>query len=476
MGYQPDLIKGDTMKKYIKIEDLTVRENRILECRLSSSQNVKKYLLTPDVYIEYDQKIDKVPRSILQIPAVAGVVMLAWHIGADVYVEELDEAYLTALGKIKKVMKGWYPNLPFSEIYVEEVVSNRFSNKGYGILFSGGIDSMATYIKYRNKKPNLIHFTSEKFLKISKQHLVNFANHENVRFNVINSNTEDALIHDRLLTAQFGVEWFGQINHGLLFTSLCAPLTVENKIGTLLIASSHTREFKYPWGSHPLIDNNISWGGMRVMHDGYEISRQEKIRHVLKSHIESSNDQAILGALAVIPDHCFLDSGSIRQAKNICGKCEACLSSKCEKCLRDITGLALENIDLTKCGFNADKETFAFIKQSFIEGTLYKKKLLIQTKGEFIGGESDLFFWKDIQKHIPETMDYDLYNSKEFFEWFKNFDITGYKAKIMISHLPRLLAATMAFKLYPLYCSLPMNVQKASLLKKLIEFVYTRIS
>jgi len=84
------------MKKYIRIEDLSLRSGRILAFRLSASQNIKKYLLTPDVYIEYDQKIDKVPISICQIPAIASVVMLAWHIGADVYVEELDETYLNS--------------------------------------------------------------------------------------------------------------------------------------------------------------------------------------------------------------------------------------------------------------------------------------------------------------------------------------------------------------------------------------------
>jgi hypothetical protein len=250
------------MKKYIKIEDLSVQENRILEWRLSSSPNVKKkYLLTPNVYVEYDQNIDKVPKSILVIPALSGVVMLSWHIGADVYVEELDETYLNALEKIKKVMKSWWPNLPFSEIYVEKIVSNKVSNKGYGMLFSSGIDSMVTYIRHREKKPNLIHcVTRGQHLKTNKEHLINFANEENVTINIIRTNINDSL-HERLLSAQFGVAWWGNISHSIIYTGLSAPLTIQNKIGTLLIASSHTREFKHPWGSHPLIDNNISWGG-----------------------------------------------------------------------------------------------------------------------------------------------------------------------------------------------------------------------
>lgn len=463
------------MGRYIKIQDLSQRENRILEFRISCSKNVQKYLSSLTTYIEYDLDISKVPLSILCIPAISGVIMLAWHIGADVYVEELDKVYLNSLGKIKTVMRDWYPRLPFSEIHVGRVISNRTSGQGYGMLFSGGIDSMATYIRHRDKKPNLIHcIVREELLKTSRRHLINFADSENVGINFITTNIND-VIDERLLTAQFGVSWFAQINHGTLFTGLCAPLTVGSNIGTLLIASTYTREFNYPWGSHPLIDNSISWNGCNTIHDGFEQSRQQKIR-LLKSYVESHDDQIVLDTLAIIPDHCFSDFGSTRRAKDVCGKCEACLHSKGEKCLYNITGLVLENIDPNKCGFNVDNNFFDFIKQSLIKGTLCRRKLLMQTKGAIISNEQELFFWKDIKKWIPETVDNGLYNSKEFFKWFKNFDITGYKVRVKMPQLPRLLAATISLKLYPVYCSLPANIKNISLLKRLIDFVYKRIS
>lgn len=463
------------MKKYIKIQDLSLRENRILEFRVSCSKNVQKYFLSPTVYMEYDIDISKVPLSILYIPAISSVIMLAWHVGADVYVEELDKVYLNSLGKIKTVMRNWYPRLPFSEIYVDKIVSNRTLGQGYGMLFSGGFDSMATYVRHRDKKPNLIHcFVRDELLKTSRRHLINFADSENVGINFVKTNIND-VIDERLLTAQFGVSWFAQINHGTLFTGLCAPLTVGSNIGTLLIASTYTHEFEYPWGSHPLIDNNISWNGCNTIHDGFELSRQQKIR-LLKDYVESHNGQIVWDTLVIIPDHCFSDSGSIRQAKDVCGKCEACLHSKGEKCLYNITGLVLENIDPNKCGFNVDNEFFYFIKRSFIKNTLYKRKLLIQTEGAVISHEQELFFWKDIKKNLPETVDNGLHNSEEFFKWLRNFDIEGYKARVKVSQLPRLLVATLSFKLYSFYCSLPANIKNASLLKRLIDFVYKRIS
>ena len=464
------------MKTYIRIDGPNLQEDRTLVFRISCSQNIRKYLMSPKLWVEYDESVDSVPKSILMIPAISGVVHLAWHIGADVYVGELDETYLNSLGKIKTVMNKWHPNLPFSEIYVDEIIPNKFSGEGCGMLFSGGIDSMTTYIRHRGKKPNLIHLiTREKYLKTNKEHLINFANQQNVKINIIKTNVDD-IIHTRLLTAQFGIEWGGGISHGTVYTGLAAPLTIRNRIGTLLMASSHTRDFKQPWGSHPLIDNNISWGGAKVMHDGYEISRQEKIRFLKSYIIENRDGEEILDALALVlvPDHCR-GSDLINQSDNVCGKCDYCLRNECEKCLRDITGLALEGIDPNNCGFSADNETFDFIKRSLIEGKLVKRKLLIQTRGESISLESDLFFWKDIQRQIPKMLDYNLYNSKEFFHWLRDFDITGYKAKVGIFQLPRLLVATIGFKLYPVWCSLPMSAQNASLLKKLIDFAYKKV-
>ena len=45
-------------------------------------------------------------------------------------------------------------------------------------------------------------------------------------------------------------------------------------------------------------------------------------------------------------------------------------------------------------------------------------------------GSSTLFFWQNIQNLIPDKLDDNkLYNSKKFFEWFKEFDFSNYKYK-----------------------------------------------
>lgn len=430
------------------------------------SRGVKKYFLNDKMYVQYDVDISDVPKSITIIPAISGLIMLAWHIGADIYVKEIDEEYFQSLESIKQIMKNWYPKLPFSEIYADTIVKNDVPSSGeIGILFSGGIDSMTTYIRHNEHNINLIHCNiREKHFSTNKRHLVDFAYHENVIINFINTNIMD-VIHERLLTAEFGF--------GIIFTSLCAPLTAKKQINTLMIASSLTEDFKYPWGSQPDTDNKIHWSGCRVIHDGFELTRQNKIK-LIKNFILNSGDPIILKTLSLVPDNCI----SLEHANKtdfICGSCKSCLKGSCEKCLRNIVGLTLEGIDANECGYNINNNTFEFIKNSLINKTLFARKLLVQTKGEVITNEADLFFWRDIQMNIPPKINSDVHGSEEFFIWFKNYKFANYKPRINIYELPKLIIATIAFRSYPLYCNIPSRVTNSNLFRKPIEIIYEYI-
>lgn len=92
---------------------------------------------------EYDVDISNVPSSVLQVPVFSNIIKVAWAVGADVYIKELDKSYLNSLNQIRSVMSDWYPKLSFStSIHVKNVVSNRFSNLGYGVTF---MDRLARY-------------------------------------------------------------------------------------------------------------------------------------------------------------------------------------------------------------------------------------------------------------------------------------------------------------------------------------------
>lgn len=382
--------------KYIKVTELNVADNKLF-VKINYSKNIKKYFLTDHFYIEYEQDMSNVDKSILYIPIVSNIITMAWAVGADIYVEELDKNYLNSLSKIKLVFKQWYPQFSFSSnIYVENIVSNQFNNSEHGLLFSGGVDSLTSFIRHKNKHPDLytvwgadIPLQENDFWEKVRNRISLFSNQERVNVHFIKTNMQQ-LLNQSLLARDYSlIGWWGPVNHGLMLLGLVVPLTT-NGIGTVLIAATHTKDFKEPWGSHPSIDNNIAWANVRVVHDGYEISRHEKIRCIIE-HPE------YLPHLRV----CYSSHSDYN-----CGRCE--------KCLRTITALILEGIDPKSCNFNIDEKIFQYIKGCLIKGRLYM-------------GADEIFMWKDIQKHIPEQFNNDMQGSKEFFMWFKEFDLRKYR-------------------------------------------------
>ena len=441
-------------RKYIKIDEVKIQEKRRLIFKLSFPVRIKKYFVSDSFYVEYDKRIDHVDRSILQIPAISVLAPVAWAIGADIYVKELDKSYLESLNKIKSVMKKWFPNFSFStQINAEKIVSNKFSNKGYALLFSGGIDATTSYIRHKSKKPQLISICGNAILpeettlwEKCKEKITEFSEQEKVKVNFVETDIH-CFIYENLLSVEFGLWWWGRVGHGLAMLSLCAPLT-KDEIGTILIGSSaRAQDFKYPWGSTSFIDNKLSWADVKIVNDCTEFNRQEKIRYVLKEYIKAKESYPFL---RVCNSSARASSGDLN-----CGKCE--------KCLRTISGLVLENIDPNMCGFNIDSRIFDYIKQSFVNRTLK----ITENPGTVLFDQTapGTTQWKFIQREIPNEISHNLHNSKEFFEWFRNFDLTKYgqdiEKKIELSKLFEILKIRLFNCIAPVWYSIPNNVQKA---------------
>ena len=385
---------------YIKIADLQVSTNKLV-AKLDFSENISKFFLTDRFVVEYDKNIEDVDESILVIPPISTVIPIAWATGADVYVETLDKSYLDSLNKVEQVFRGWFPQFSFSgKIHVQNLIANKFNNEGYALLFSGGVDSLTSYVKHKDQQPTLISIwgadipTYEyKFWDKVRSRLLNFADEEGVDIQFIKANIQE-IPNNSLLTSKYRVEsWWGSVSHGLILLGLCAPLTTEN-IGTIYIAATHTYDFKKPWGSHPWIDNKVSWADTKIVHDGYELSRQGKLKFL-------KNNPRCLSYLRV----CW----SQHQEYN-CGYCE--------KCLRTIVGLILENVDPKYCNF-------------IIKNNILSLVQIYLSKGILNLGSDEIFMLQDIQKHIPETiLDSGVsrkYKSEKFFRWFKDFDFSSHE-------------------------------------------------
>ncbi|MFX0094659.1 MAG: hypothetical protein ACFFBD_23185 [Candidatus Hodarchaeota archaeon] len=381
----------------------------------------------------------------MQIPILSTIILIAWAVGADIYVKDLDAAYLKSLNEIKEVLSRWYPGFSFSTtIHAKNIIANNFSNQGYGLLFSGGLDSTASYVGHKEEKPNLIMvwgidipLTEVDFWHKVKKKYKTFADQENVEINFIKTNLREA-INEGNLSVDFyrplyNRSWWTGIHFGIGTLSLCAPLTFVKNIRTLWVAATQCRKYEYPRHAHPAVDNKLSWGDLQIVHDNFDLTRHEKVRNILKPWIATTSPNLTLRV-------CYSQFHDFN-------------CNKCEKCRRTITSLVLENIDPTKFGFRVALNFFDSLKRQLI---INKDRLLSA------GINSD--YWKDVQIHIPTVITHNLHSSRDFFRWFKDF---GNKHKAF-----RLKRINLHYHLSRIYCKFPKTARPAlARLEPIVEFL-----
>jgi hypothetical protein len=396
--------------RYIRLENAKILNDKTLVFKISCSREIRTCFFSDKIFIQYDKSVNWLDSSILNIPAVSGLVTIAWAYGANLYVDKLDKTFLESLMNIQSAMAKLYPDFPMSKINVQNVVPHRFHNNKCGLLFSGGLDCITSYIKHRSEKPELIHVwgidvrsDDTKIWNLRSRMLTNFSVRAGVQINVIRTNIRE-IVDEDFLHRKFGLEWWQNVSYGIVLNGLCAPLTCVTSINSLLFAAGVTSNFTYPSGEHPSIINNLSWGDTRVLIDNNELSRQLKIRYFLKDFTANCF-------------HPFL---------KVCNKYDEPASNcgACEKCYRTIVGLVLEGIDPVKCGLNnVTKKTFEKIKERLSSNNFLITKSFVESKGEYYARMGSLSLWKDIQQHIPEKNNSNVHGSKDFLEWFRNFHL-----------------------------------------------------
>ena len=392
--------------EFIEISSVNAINNK-LEVKLTFSKKMSRYILKNGFEIFYDKNIDNVDESILTIPAVLSTIQICWATGADLYVKKLDETLLMFLKKLRKVFATYSPNFSDSgNIYVEEIISNKFNNKQSALFFSGGLDSLYSYVRHKDQNPILITLLKgndsnrlDKFDNDLKNLIQKFSEQEGLENHFIRSMlwnpTGNKIINTRTLGHDFKVNWRADIASGFIALGLVAPITVE-RIQKILYASTFPKNYisTHSRSEHFLADNDFSWADLDVVYDG-EVTRQEKI-HFLR------NTPHYLKNLLV----CFLPIQS-PNPKN-CGFCV--------KCWRTITGLILEGIDPNECNFHIKNNILDEIKDILKNLTfLFKYR----------------HYFPNIQRHIPDSINDDeisrKYNAKQFFEWFKDYKFPDYK-------------------------------------------------
>jgi hypothetical protein len=378
----------------------------------SCSPRLRKYFRETALRVAYDVDVRGVPPSILAIPVVANVVSVAWAAGADLHVDRLDATFAAALDDLRRAFKAWYPKLALdTEVRCAERVANRFDPHGYGLLFSGGVDSTTSYIAHRAQRPTLFmvwgtnppwavkrhwRIDEDAFWARIQARYRRFADAEGVPIHFLTTNMR-YFVDEARLNQDFRYDlyagrgnWWIDLHHGLALLGLCAPLTQVKRLDTLLISSNgDTAEVARtrPYGTRSWNCNAVRWADVRARLSGSPLTRQEKIRRFLKPFVNDLGKAPFLNI-------CWNHDAQTQFVEINCGRCE--------KCQRTIAGLLLDGVDPTRLGFRIDDDFFDHLRARLPQYTA-----------------TNLSDWQVLQAAIPASLDHDLHGSRSFFAWLR---------------------------------------------------------
>ncbi len=397
---------------------IEVAANRLtinFECK----GQIRKLFNETQFIVEYDTSLQEVPEAVLIIPFLATVAPIAWANQANVFVKNVDATFYQSLELVRKTLERFYPKMEFNgKIYAENVVFLPTTNQTRKMaLFSGGLDSLATFVRHQKENPILVSvldapLVAKRRLSPNYRHLN--VNSENIKrlFNsikpeigIIISNWMNIpnLFALRIYEQKLSGEWYMRIMHGLAFIGLCAPLAFVEKVDKLYIASSFTADAQIPWGSHPDIDNKVKWAGTSIEHDGYELSRQEKM-FLIADYIQKYEPTLQITACNATP----------RNSRTIGRNCNVC-----EKCNRTILGLEIAGINPNEHGYLVSAETFSQMR----------KKI---ESGAWLFGDDEIYMWTDLQKYgnTPQNLqNLPHQEAQAFLDWLRKINVESLRSK-----------------------------------------------
>ncbi|ELY49375.1 hypothetical protein [Natronorubrum sulfidifaciens] len=365
-----------------------------LECDVRTSADLERFFTTESFRTNYDVPIETVPEGILAIPVLAQVCPVAWANGADVYVDEVDATFASALEDVKETLCSMHDFLEGGTLYAKRTTDPEPEPGGEsGLLFTGGVDSTYSYVRHREESPTLISIrgwtitpepADDDDWDALRSRVSSFAADHDLETAFVESNMLSFLAHPMLLAhykRYVDGAWYSSVGHGLGLLGLCAPMAYARGIEDLYVAATHWQGIDLEWGSRPDIDDYVRWAGTQCHHDGYELTRQERLDRIA-DYVQTAEPTLELQTCNVRMD----------------GNC-----GECEKCYRTAVGLRLAGLEPTAHGYLFVDEDYHEIRTALEEG-------------RWVLGQDERYMWDDIRERARETEPTSDAEAA-FFEW-----------------------------------------------------------
>lgn len=379
------------MKK-IKIVDIKIDKHDIyIDYEIDSCLSVY-FNLENKFHIHYDEDISTVTKSVAVIPFITNILPLVWLTDATLEVEELDKDFYESLDKIKEGYAKMYPLVEWRGKYkVAKKIKNSPKSNRYSIFFSGGIDSTASLLRVLERKPILITIWGSDIWEHdvagwenAKDTVDRFAKYFRLDTMYLKSNFRKFIQEGELnknFSSLLNDSWWHGVQHGIGLLGHVAILSYVYGIKTHYIPATYTKEDgKVTCASYPTIDENVRFCGCNIIHEGFDITRQQKI-DLISNYFSNKQEKIDLRV-------CYMERGN---------KMNCC---HCEKCYRTIMGLIASGADPQEYGFEVDEKLLKSIPKEIASKKFLSKAtitLWLEIQQKFLKNKSEMKYPKNVR-------------------------------------------------------------------------------
>lgn len=345
-----------------------------------------------------------IPEEILMIPLLLNIAPIIWACDLKVTIPGIDTTVRHSLIRLKQAFKNQYPEIKWSGSInsqgFESKIPSKTSKDGVVLLYSGGIDSLNLSQDYLDKQQYLltirgsdIKLSDDRLYKTLKLNFQNYAKSIRAISIFMVSNFKNFINYEFLSKSFPSIpNWWGEIQHGIGLAGFLVIPGYFYSVKTALMATDFSGEemINMRWASTRLIMSSLRLPFSHFSHEGYHLSRQDKIKKISEKYRKIKNITSVRS--------CYSAQSEIN-----CGRCN--------KCMLTMMGFIAAGIDYRHFGFSEPKTEF-----------IRNAKKLFSINHFF-----DFPMWNGVQKQIVSREEYvRLGLDDEFIDmlmWFKKIDL-----------------------------------------------------
>lgn len=398
----------------IWIKRIVAKQNKV-DIYFVPSKGIDEYFMPEHhFFAEYDFDISDVPKSVLVIPALLNLLQFSWLTNSVIWVDEIDKDFYDCIPKLKSAFGELHPKIKLRGTLIPaKTVKNQSTKRKKALqLFTGGVDATATLIRIIDEKPVIFNTngwyvdnsTEENNIYDADVDFINqIAEQYGTEAHYVKSNFARFIIPSKMDTnicrPAKTTWWFG-FQHSMAFIGCSMIAAYKYGIEKVYIASSYTFGQYIRCVSDPRTDNCIQCAGIETFHDGYELSRQNKIKMIVE-YQKRTQKKVLLRVCSFNTQNCC----------------------KCEKCFRTMLALIAEGVDeLSDYGF-------------YFDGTIEENlKFFIDYKANELDLDH-IVFWNDIVDEMGHN--YSELKHKKVYDYLSNINLQKARKKAVWNHYRR---------------------------------------